>query len=517
MAKSCLKHLAKTSLICASLLFATGQIAGASAAEAGSLKTSSTKPNAKINSTITIGFTLEPVSLDISGVAGQAIPQVLLNNIYEGLLKVENSGKIVPSLAESYSASANGLVYTFKIAKAKFHDGANLTSADVVWSFNRVLDPKSTAVLPTQKQQFSTIASTTAPNASTVIITLKNRDNDFLFNLTQRGGVIFKSGTTDFATKANGTGPFKLGNWNRGNSITLERNEEYRGTKALSKTVIFRYILDATALSNAILSGQIDIMSTVQKPELLSVFKGRKDLKISSGTTNGEVTLGMNNSKAPLNNTKVRQAIRQAINKKALIKTAWAGYGLEIGSFVPPTDAWYEDLSKIHPYDVQAAKNLLKQAGYPNGFAITLDIPPAPYAEASQEFIVASLKKIGINVTIKPVAWGEWLDRIFTKSNYDMTIVAHVERSDMSIYADPNYYFRYNSAEYQALIKKAGSARTPVAQAESLKKAARLLSSESVSDWLWLIPNLQVVKKSVTGFPQNSVGDAYSVAAIAKD
>ena len=517
MAKSCLKHLAKTSLICASLLFATGQIAGASAAKAGSPKTSSTKPSAKTNSTITIGFTLEPVSLDISGVAGQAIPQVLLNNIYEGLLKVENSGKIVPSLAESYSASANGLVYTFKIAKAKFHDGANLTSADVVWSFNRVLDPKSNAVLPTQKQQFSTIASTTAPNASTVIITLKNRDNDFLFNLTQRGGVIFKSGTTDFATKANGTGPFKLGNWNRGNSIMLERNEEYRGTKALSKTVIFRYILDATALSNAILSGQIDIMSTVQKPELLSVFKGRKDLKISSGTTNGEVTLGMNNSKAPLNNTKVRQAIRQAINKKALIKTAWAGYGLEIGSFVPPTDAWYEDLSKIHPYDVQAAKNLLKQAGYPNGFAITLDIPPAPYAEASQEFIVASLKKIGINVTIKPVAWGEWLDRIFTKSNYDMTIVAHVERSDMSIYADPNYYFRYNSAEYQALIKKAGSARTPAAQAESLKKAARLLSSESVSDWLWLIPNLQVVKKSVTGFPQNSVGDSYSVAAIAKD
>ena len=517
MAKSCLKHLAKTSLICASLLFATGQIAGASAAKAGSPKTSSTKPNAKTNSTITIGFTLEPVSLDISGVAGQAIPQVLLNNIYEGLLKVENSGKIVPSLAKSYTASANGLVYTFKIAKAKFHDGANLTSADVVWSFNRVLDPISTAVLPTQKQQFSTIASITAPNASTVIITLKDRDNDFLFNLTQRGGVIFKSGTTDFATKANGTGPFKLGNWNRGNSITLERNEEYRGLKALSKTVIFRYILDATALSNAILSGQIDIMSTVQKPELLSVFKGRKDLKISSGTTNGEVTLGMNNSKAPLNNTKVRQAIRQAINKKALIKTAWAGYGLEIGSFVPPTDAWYEDLSKIHPYDVQAAKNLLKQAGYPNGFAITLDIPPAPYAEASQEFIVASLKKIGINVTIKPVAWGEWLDRIFTKSNYDMTIVAHVERSDMSIYANPNYYFRYNSAEYQALIKKAGSARTPAAQAESLKKAARLLSSESVSDWLWLIPNLQVVKKSVTGFPQNSVGDAYSVAAIAKD
>jgi len=254
----------------------------------------------------------------------------------------------------------------------------------------------------------------------------------------------------------------------------------------------------------------------VQKPELLSIFKNRKDLKVVSGTTNGEVTLGMNNSKAPLNNIKVRQAIRQAINKKALIKTAWAGYGLEIGSFVPPTDPWFEDLSKKSPFDVQAAKNLLKQAGYPNGFSIVLDIPPAPYAEASQEFIAASLKTIGINVSIKPVAWGEWLDRIFTKANYDMTIVAHVERGDMSIYANPNYYFRYNNTEYQALIKKASSARTAAAQTETLKKAARLLSDESASDWLFLIPNLQVAKKSVLGFPENSVGDAYSVAAITK-
>ncbi len=501
MAEKLLKNLAKLSLICLPVLIAPYEIADASAT----------------NSTITIGFTLEPISLDISGVAGQAIPQVLLNNVYEGLLKVENSGEISPSIAESYATSTNGLVYTFKLAKAKFHDGANLTSADVIWSFNRVLDPKSTAVLSTQKQQFSTIASITAPNASTIVIKLKNRDNDFLFNLTQRGGVIFKSGSDEFATKANGTGPFKLGTWNRGNSITLERNDSYRGAKARAKKVVFRYILDETALSNAILSGQIDIMSTVQEPELLKIFKDRKDLSVVSGTTNGEVTLGMNNSKAPLNNVKVRQAIRQAINKEVLIKTAWAGYGTQIGSFVPPTDAWYEDLSKRYPFDIKAAKNLLKQAGYPNGFSIVLDVPPAPYAEASQEFIVASLKKVGVNVTIKPVAWGEWLDRVFTKADYDMTIVAHVEQSDMSIYANPNYYFRYNSAEYQALIKKAGSARTPLAQAESLKKAARLLSDDSVSDWLFLIPNLQVVKKSISGFPRNSVGDAYSVATITKD
>ncbi|NBR99539.1 MAG: hypothetical protein EBT42_04065 [Actinobacteria bacterium] len=172
MTKFDLKRIAKISLVCASLLLATTEIANA--ATVGAEKASSSKASAKTNATITIGFTLEPVSLDITGVAGQAIPQVLLNNVYEGLLKVENSGKIVPSIAESYTVSANGLVYTFKLAKTKFHDGANLTSADVIWSFNRVLDPKSTAVLPTQKQQFSTVASITAPNATSVVITLKD-------------------------------------------------------------------------------------------------------------------------------------------------------------------------------------------------------------------------------------------------------------------------------------------------------------------------------------------------------
>ena len=502
------KQFAKTSLAVVGVILLSTQVVGGASAS---------KLSVKPDATITIGFTLEPISLDISGVAGAAIPQVLLNNVYEGLLKIENSGLIVPGLAQSYTTSQNGLVYTFKLAKAKFHSGSAVTSADVIWSFNRVLDPASTAVLPTQKKQFATVASITAPNASTVVITLKERDNNFLFNLTQRGGVIFKAGSTDLATKANGTGPFTFGVWNRGSSITLQRNIAYRGTKALAKTVVFRYILDATALSNAILSGQIDIMSTVQKPELLSAFKGRKDLKIYSGTTNGEVTLGMNNSKAPFNNLKVRQAIRHAINKKALIKTAWAGYGLEIGSFVPPTDPWYVDLSKEYPYDVKLAKDLLKKAGYPNGFSMTLDVPPVPYALASQEFLVASLAKVGIKATIKPVAFGEWLDRIFSKANYDMTIIAHVERGDMSIYANPGYYFRYNSAAYQALIKRARTARTPVAQAAALMKAAKLLSDDAASDWLWLLPNLQVAKKTITGFPVNAVGDAYSVAGIAKN
>lgn len=507
MKRNSLKKIAGVSLLTGLLLGAIPVAGGASAKNV----------TAKQNDTLTIGFVLEPVSLDISGVAGAAIPQVLLNNVYEGLLKIENTGQIVPSLAESYTVSTDGLTYTFKLREAKFHSGSAMTANDVVWSFNRVTDPASTVVLPAQKKQFASVASVTAKGANTVIIKLKERDNDFMFNLTQRGGVVFKTGTADLATKANGTGPFKLKAWNRGSSITLVRNDAYYGPKPAMKTVVFRYILDATALSNAMLSGEIDIMSTVQAPELLNVFKGRKNLTVTSGTTNGEVTMSMNNSRAPFNNKLVRQAVRQAINKKALIKTAWAGYGLEIGSFVPPTDPWYEDLSKLYPYDIVKSKQLLTKAGFPNGFTVNLDVPPVNYAGNSQEFIVASLAKVGIKVNIKPVAWGEWVDRVFIKGDYDMTMVAHVERNDMAVYANSGYYFHYNNAEYQALIKRAGTAKTPTAQAAALKKAARILANDSASDWLWLLPNLQVAKKGITGFPVNSVGDAYSVAGIIKE
>jgi peptide/nickel transport system substrate-binding protein len=105
---------------------------------------------------------------------------------------------------------------------------------------------------------------------------------------------------------------------------------------------------------------------------------------------------------------------------------------------------------------------------------------------------------------------------VFAKANYDMSIVAHVERNDMAIYANPNYYFKFNNAQYQALVKQAAEARTQAARNNALRKAARILNDQHASDWLWLLPNLQVAKTSVTGFPLNAVGDAYSVADVVK-
>lgn len=497
----------------ASLLLATGLFLAACSQQTDDATSSTTTPSATSDGTVVVGFALEPVNLDISGTAGAPIPQVLLGNVYEGLVRIDESGSIEPLLARDYSVSEDGLTYTFLLGEARFHDGAPMTPNDVVWSLQRVSDQSATDVLPAVLQQFSRVLDVTA-DGDEIVLTLSDRDNDLLFNLTQRGGVILREGTTGLADTANGTGPFRLASWDRGNAITLERFADYWGEPAASAKVVFRYIQDATALSNAILAGEIDVLSTVQAPELLSAFEGRDDLVVQSGTTACEVTLGMNNSRAPLDDVRVRRAVRQAIDKKALIATAWAGYGLEIGSFVPPTDPWFEDLTGLTPFDPAASRRLLAEAGVPEGTSLTLDVPPVAYALNSQEFIAAALADVGLDVTIRPIEWAEWIDRVFTKTDYDLTIVCHVEQYDMAIYANPDYYFRYDSQPYRDLIAAAASAPSQDARAESLRAAARLLTDDSASDWLWLLPNLQVSKRTVDGIPMNAVGDAYVVSRL---
>ena len=296
------------------------------------------------NATITLGVDLEPTSLDLTSTAGAPIPQVLLDNVYESLVRITDKGVIIPNLAKSYTTSADGKTYTFKLAAAKFHDGSAFTSADVVWSYQRITAADSTNPF---KTQFANVDSVTAPNASTVVIAMKNRDNSFLFNLTGQIGVVLKKGATNLASTAIGTGPYKFSKWNRGSSITLVRNDAYRGVKGKAKTVVFKYIPDPNALNNAFLSGQVDVLTTVQAPEILKFFAANDKFKVITGTTNAEVTMSMNNENTYLSNPKVRLAIREAIDHKALIKTAWSGYGSLIGSFVPPTDPWYEDLTGL--------------------------------------------------------------------------------------------------------------------------------------------------------------------------
>ncbi|MFD6714983.1 ABC transporter substrate-binding protein [Micromonospora sp. TSRI0369] len=467
------------------------------------------------NGTVTLGAYLEPVSLDLTAEAGAAIPQVLLYNVYEGLVRQNaDTGEVEPLLASEWKMSDDGTKYTFKLRDGvTFHDGQKLTAQDVVWSFKRVTAEGSTNPF---KSQMTVVKTVESPDASTVEVTLSRPSQSWLFDVAGRVGVVLKENATDLGTKPNGTGPFKFDKWNRGDSITLVRNDGYWGEKAKVATAVFRYITDANALNNAMLSGQLDIVANIQAPQLLEVFKGNKQFEVIEGKTTGEVVLSMNNSKGPLADARVRQAIRHAIDHDALIKTVWSGYGTKIGSMVPPSDPWYEDRTGDFPHDPAKAKQLLADAGHANGLTLTMDVPPPGYARASAQFVASQLAEVGIKVTQNNVEMPQWLDKVLGKANYDLSIIAHVEPRDLVRYGQPEYYYRYKNPAVTQLMNEADTALDAATRDKKFAEAAKVISQEAASDWLFLLPNLAVIRDGVEGYPKDAVTQSFDVTKVSK-
>jgi len=348
-------------------------------------------------------------------------------------------------------------------------------------------------------------------------VTLKQPSNDWLYRMTTRIGAMFsKTGVDKLATDPVGTGPYTFQKWNRGDSIVLARNDKYWGKKPYFSTITLKYFKDPTALNNALLSGTINVVGTVQAPESLAQFEKNDKYQVIEGTTNGEVVLSFNNSKGPLTDKRVRQAVRYAIDHKALLDTCWAGKGTLIGSMVPPTDPWYEDRTGDYPFDREKAKSLLASAGK-TGVALRLRVPNLPYATSCGQVVKSDLDQAGFKVTLDQLEFpAAWLKTVFTDADYDMSIVAHVEPRDMpAVFGNPKYYTRYDNKQVQQLFARADSG-TEEQQVADYKQAAKILSEDAAADWLFLIPNLMVADKNVTGLPKNSISESFDLSGLAR-
>ncbi|MDF8262797.1 ABC transporter substrate-binding protein [Luteipulveratus flavus] len=464
------------------------------------------------NDPISIGLVAEPASLDFTKNDGAAIPQAELGNIYETLVKQDQDGKIVPGLATRWTVSPDRKTYTFDLpANATFSTGAKVTGADVAYSIDQV-KTKWTIGL---KAKMDPVSAVDATSPTQVKVTLSKPSNSWLFDMTTRVGAIFPKSGGDLANKPVGSGPYTFTRWNRGDSIVLTRNDKYWGQKPHFKTVTLKYFKDPTALNNALLSGTIDVVSTLQAPEALSQFPTSK-YQVIEGTTNGEVVLSMNNSRAPFTDKRVRQAVRYAIDHKGLIDTCWAGKGQQIGSMVPPTDPWYEDLTKVTPYDQAKAKSLLQQAGKV-GATVRLRLPNLPYATACGPVVKSMLEQVGLKVKIDTLEFpAAWLTTVFKNADYDMSIIAHVEPRDLpTVFGDPTYYTRYNNPQLEPLLAAADQG-SETDQVTNMKKAARLLADDAAADFLFLLPNLMVADKGITGLPKNAITEGFDLAALGR-
>lgn len=459
------------------------------------------------NATLHVGLVLEPTNLDIRHTSGAALEQILIDNIYEGLVTRTQDNEIEGRLASDYEVSSDGLTYTFTLNEGVlFHDGTPLTSADVVSSYETV----RTDATVQGNADFAAVTAITAPDPTTVEITLSEPNQNFLFALTGPAGLVFKSAdTTELKTAENGTGPFTLTRWNKGSTITFARNDAYWGDPAGVAQVEFQYIPDFTAGVNAALAGDVDVLTAVD-PNLAPQLEDSGDFALTTGRTTDKATLAFNNKKAPLDDVRVREALRLAIDHDALIEAV--GAGTPLYGPIPELDPGYEDLSDVVSYDPEKAKALLAEAGQKD-LELTLTIPSF-YGTTVPKVLISDFKKVGVTLEVNAVEFPTWLEDVYTNQDYDLSFVLHVEPRDFGNFANPDYYFGYDNAEVQSLYAKALAEVDPDKSAELLAQAARLVSEDHAADWLYNGETITAVSPDVTGFPEDSINSRINLAGV---
>jgi peptide/nickel transport system substrate-binding protein len=500
--------LRRTALAASALLVSSALLLAACSGGTTDAPTATGEPDPDASAVIRL--VLEPSNLDIRQTSGAALDQILIDNIYEGLVRRTPEQEIEPSLATDWTVSPDGLTYTFDLREGvTFHDGQPLTPQDVVWSLTTRRDTPAFS----DSDRLANVSTITA-EGQTITLTLSAPDSTLLWNLTGRAGIILKEAdTVDYKTAENGTGPFVLDDWRQGDSISFARNDEYWGDEAQVGEVVFDYIPDPQAALNAALAGEVDVVTGFDANlEEQIEADGAFELVLGESTDKG--TLAFNQTSGPLADKRVRQAIRQAIDHDAFAEAVASGQTLY--GPIPSLDPGYEDLSDIAPYDPEAAKELLKEAGAED-LTLTLTIPSfystsVPIAQ----ILVSDLNEVGITLEVDSVDFSTWLNDVYVNKDYELSYVLHTEARDFENWANPDYYFTYDNPQVQSLYQESVAATDPEEAADLLAQAARIVSEDAAADWILNGASVVAVGAGITGMPSINVNERLNVSQLAK-
>lgn len=451
---------------------------------------------------VRIGVALEPPALDPTAGAAEAIDIVVYQNVFEGLTRIDQTGSVQPGLAESWTISEDGLTYTFTLHDGvTFHDGSAFDAEDVKFTFERILAEDS---VNAHREFFEPITSIKVIDPLTVELTLDRQIGRFLFDLGRGDAVIVAPESADNnANEPIGTGPFAFVQWDKGSRVVLEAYEPYWGEPVHLTKASYVFISDAATMTNALLAGDIDGTNNFAT-DALAVFEGNPQFNVLVGTTEGETILSTNNKKAPFDNLKVRQAMAHALDRQAIIDGTTNGYGVPIGAPFAPHNPYYVDLTGTYPFDPEAARALLAEAGFPDGFSATLKLPPVTYARTSGQIIASQFAEVGIELELINVEWAQWLEDVYANKDFDLSIVSHVEPFDIGNYANPDYYFGYDNPEFQALIEKLNGTTDDAERKALAIEAQTILANDAVNGYLFELAQTGVWNAKLEGMWQNS-------------
>jgi len=446
----------------------------------------------------------EPPGLDPTANTAAAIDRVVFSNIYEGLIKVSSSGQFIPGLATRWESSPDGKVYTFHLRKGvKYHNGEVFNARVARWNLERAKGKGTTNPHP---EYFRGIIKIDVPDDETLVITLKEVDALFIAHMAEGDAVMLPmKGYENAKSNPVGTGPFKFVKWARGDRVEMVRFADYWNPELpyLDK-VTFKFIGDASAQIASLKAGDIDVVGYIAAPESAMEMSRDKRFKVFAGTTTGEVIMSTNNKAKPFDNKLVRQAMAYAIDRQVVVDLVMFGYGTPIGSHWSPSTPYYVDLTGKFPYNPKKAKELLAKAGYPNGFKATIKLPAIySYSRRAGEVIADMLGKVGVKLNIEIVEWGQWIERIFKKKEYQLTMIGHVEAWDIGIYANPKYYFQYDSQKFRDAYAKALKAPNEDEKAKWFGRCQEIIADDAVNGYMFSAPSLPVMKAGVMGWWKN--------------
>jgi peptide/nickel transport system substrate-binding protein len=449
--------------------------------------------------TLVVQAAAEPPGLDLTATPASATAGVVFYNVQECLVKIDRHGKLVPWLAERWHTSDNRN-YTFFLKRGvRFHNGRELKAADVKFVFERAMNPETKHPYP---GYYAAIGDIIVKDDYTITFALKSLNANFLLNLARQGSVIYPREAVDTLKSAPlGTGPFRFGEWVRGDRITLLRNGDYhvKGLPRLDR-VTFRFIADPNAALAALKAGDVDASLFGLGPEHVAELRKDPRFTVIEGDTTNDVILAMNNSRKPFADVRVRRALTHALDKREILNGAMFGMGRILGSNVDPLNPYFVDLAGAMPHDPARARKLLAEAGYPGGFDAVLRVSPQYYYTVrSGEIIVGQLQKAGVRVRLEQIEWGQWLSRVWKEADYDLTIIGHAEAWDIANYANPKYYFRYDSPRFQELFQKSEVTLDDRARRDLYVQMQRLLVEDAPAVWLFMHPRLAVTKRGVQG------------------
>lgn len=466
-----------------------------------------TSPNAGVpidTRTLTLATQLEPPGLDPTINPAAPITEIVYGNLFEGLVVLGEDGEPHPRLATAWQASDDGLQLRFTLRRGVvFHDGSPFDARTAKFAIDRARAPDSTNP---QRQALQAIAQVEAPDADTLVLRLKRRSGGLLQTLASGALVMVSpaSATTN-RNRPVGTGPFRFAEWRRGDSLLLQRFDAYWGGAAPLAGVQLRFIPDPSAAYAALMAGDVDLFSNFPAPENLAQFRADRRFTVEVSSSEGETLLAMNHRHAPLDQRAVRQALGHAIDRQALIDGAMFGYGVPIGSHFAPRNAAYVNLTAQSAYDPTRARQLLQQAGV-HDLTLSLKLPPTAYARRGGEIIAAQLAQVGVHTRIEQLEWAQWLDQVFTRHDFDLTIIVHAEPLDYDIYGRPDYYFGYHSDALDALLRQLDDTVEPQHRRSLLQSVQHRLADDAANGFLFQYPRLVVRRADLSGLALNGVG-----------